>query len=209
MPDRDELPGLQGRHRYSLAGRPVGAHSRRAGHDQLRRAAAADDRRRPGRPAAAASGGDRRRSAAARPPAGSCITVVVTDAPLDSLACSRLARRAGLGLARTGSTGTTAAARSSSRSPPDCGARREPPPAESRRSRPELDPLFDAVVEATEEAVLKSLLAAPTVTGRDGNTSPACPRAGARTARRRGPDQLSGRSARPVSGAGKCVCFVA
>jgi D-aminopeptidase len=34
-----------------------------------------------------------------------------------------------------------------------------------------LNPLFAAVVEATEEAVLNSLLAAPTVTGRDGNTS--------------------------------------
>ncbi len=44
------------------------------------------------------------RRLAARPPAGSCITVIVTDAPLDSFACSRLARRAGLGLARTGST---------------------------------------------------------------------------------------------------------
>jgi len=36
----------------------------------------------------------------------------------------------------------------------------------------DLDPFFDAVVEATEEAVLNSLLTAPTVTGRDGNTSP-------------------------------------
>jgi D-aminopeptidase len=34
-----------------------------------------------------------------------------------------------------------------------------------------LDPFFAAVVEATEEAVLNSMLAAPTVTGRDGNTS--------------------------------------
>ncbi|MDQ6817707.1 MAG: P1 family peptidase, partial [Actinomycetota bacterium] len=38
------------------------------------------------------------------PPAGSCIVITVTDAPLDSAACARLARRAGLGLARTGST---------------------------------------------------------------------------------------------------------
>ena len=38
------------------------------------------------------------------PPAGSCITVIVTDAPLDPAGCTRLARRAGLGLARTGST---------------------------------------------------------------------------------------------------------
>ena len=35
----------------------------------------------------------------------------------------------------------------------------------------ELDPFFAAVVEATEEAVLNSMLAAPTVTGRDGNCS--------------------------------------
>ena len=34
-----------------------------------------------------------------------------------------------------------------------------------------LNPFFAAVVEATEEAVLNSMLAAPTVTGRDGNTS--------------------------------------
>jgi D-aminopeptidase len=34
-----------------------------------------------------------------------------------------------------------------------------------------LDPFFAAVVEATEEAVLNSMLTAPTVTGRDGNTS--------------------------------------
>ena len=37
-------------------------------------------------------------------PAGSCIVVLLTDAPLDSAACIRLARRAGLGLARTGSS---------------------------------------------------------------------------------------------------------
>ena len=41
----------------------------------------------------------------ARPgPAGSCIVVVLTDGPLDAAACQRLARRAGLGLARMGST---------------------------------------------------------------------------------------------------------
>jgi D-aminopeptidase len=38
-----------------------------------------------------------------------------------------------------------------------------------------LDPFFAAVVEATEEAVLNSLLAAPTVTGRDGNCSRGLP----------------------------------
>src|SRR5215470_11147211 len=44
-------------------------------------------------------------SAGTAPAKGSCIVVTVTDAPLDSAACARLAKRAGLGLARTGSTG--------------------------------------------------------------------------------------------------------
>ncbi len=114
---------------------------------------------------------------ASRPPAGSCITVVVTDGPLDSAACSRLARRAGLGLARTGSTAhhgsgeiflalaTGLRARRGQRAPSSAG----------HMTGAALDPFFDAVVEATEEAVLNSMLAAPSVTGRDGNTSPGLP----------------------------------
>jgi D-aminopeptidase len=112
-----------------------------------------------------------------RPPAGSCITVVITDAPLDAAACSRLARRAGLGLARTGSTASHGsgeiflALATGLRAP-----RGSHPPADvipvTGRG---LDPFFAAVVEATEEAVLTSLLAAPTVTGRDGNTSHGLP----------------------------------
>jgi D-aminopeptidase len=111
-------------------------------------------------------------AAQTRPPAGSCIVVVVTDAPLDSAACARLARRAGLGLARTGSTAHHASgeiflALATGLRTPRSGS----PSAESPVSGRELDPLFAAVVEATEEAVLNSLLAAPTVTGRDGHTS--------------------------------------
>jgi D-aminopeptidase len=110
-------------------------------------------------------------TARSAPPAGSCIVVVVTDAPLDAAACARLARRAGLGLARTGSTGHHAsgeiflALATGLRAPR--GERAAGVPLAGR----ELDPFFAAVVEATEEAVLNSLLAAPTVTGRDGNTS--------------------------------------
>ena len=111
---------------------------------------------------------------------GSCIVAVVTDAPLDSTACARLARRAGLGLARTGSTGNHGsgeifiAIATGLRGPRTDG--RGPRPTASG-DRPyavtgrALDPFFAAVVEATEEAVLNSMLAAPTVTGRDGNTS--------------------------------------
>ena len=105
-------------------------------------------------------------------PAGSCITVLVTDGPLDHAACVRLARRAGLGLARTGSTahhgsGEIFLALATGLRAPR-GTQPEHAPAGGR----DLDPFFDAAVEATEEAVLTSLLAAPTVRGRDGHTSP-------------------------------------
>lgn len=116
--------------------------------------------------------------------AGSCIVVVVTDAPVDSAGCARLARRAGLGLARTGSTANHGSGEiflalatglrterfdgRGERSKPDEG---RPTPVTGRA----LDPFFAAVVEATEEAVLNSLLGADTVTGRDGNTSHALP----------------------------------
>jgi D-aminopeptidase len=107
--------------------------------------------------------------------AGSCIVVVVTDGPLDAAGCRRLARRAGLGLARTGSTAYHAsgeiflALATGLRSP------RGEPPAGIPASGRDLDPFFAAAVEATEEAVLTSLLAATTVTGRDGNTATALP----------------------------------
>jgi D-aminopeptidase len=119
------------------------------------------------------------RRLAARPPPGSCITVIVTDAPLDPAACSRLARRAGLGLARTGSTahhgsGEIFLALATGLRVP----RGTPvPPGVTQITGRGLDPFFDAAVEATEEAVLTSMLAAPAVTGRDGNTSPALPAA--------------------------------
>ena len=110
------------------------------------------------------------------PPAGSCIVVVVTDAPLDSAACTRLARRAGLGLARTGSTASHASGeiflalatglRTSRGRSASVG---------EQISGRDLDPFFAAVVEATEEAVVTSLLTATTVVGRDGNTATALP----------------------------------
>jgi D-aminopeptidase len=118
------------------------------------------------------------------PPDGSCIVIVVTDAPLDAAACVRLARRAGLGLARTGSTASHAsgeifmALATGLRGPRTDGRGPVPPGLEERPlplSGPALNPFFAAVVEATEEAVLNSMLAAPTVTGRDGNTVPGLP----------------------------------
>jgi D-aminopeptidase len=93
-------------------------------------------------------------------PGGSCIAVVATDAPLSPASLERVARRAGLGLARTGSvahhgSGEIFLAFSTARG------------GEALEGR-ELDPLFAATVEATEEAVLNALWAAPDVTGREG-----------------------------------------
>ena len=105
-------------------------------------------------------------------PAGSCIGVVVTDAPLSGADCARLARRIGLGLARTGSTahhgsgeiflGTSTTSRVDRDGRPD---------DRSLVAGRGLDDLFEAAVDASEEAVLNSLLGAPTTVGRDGNTS--------------------------------------
>ena len=103
-----------------------------------------------------------------RDPAGSCIAVMGTDAPLGAAQLTRVARRAGLGLARTGSvahhgSGEIFVAFSTTTRAP----RNEPaPPALPDR---ELDPLFLATVEATEEAVLNALWAAETTSGREGD----------------------------------------
>jgi D-aminopeptidase len=100
-------------------------------------------------------------------PGGSCIAVLATDAPLTPPQLERLARRAGLGLARAGSVAHhgsgeifVAFATSDARSFPDR----------------ELNPLFQAAVDATEEAVLCSLWAAVDTTGREGRLVRALPR---------------------------------
>lgn len=101
------------------------------------------------------------------PPAGSCIAVVVTDAPLGSHNLARVARRCGLGLARTGSvahhgSGEIFLAVSTAPSRVHVGA-------------DELDELFTATVDATEEAVLNALWAAVDTVGRCGRVVKALP----------------------------------
>jgi len=105
---------------------------------------------------------------------GSCMIVVATDAPLDARLLGRLARRALLGLGRTGSvmsngSGDYVIAFSTS---PGNRVRSFALGPQARTVLPnrEMTPLFQAVVEATEEAVLNSLLAAVTTTGRGGRT---------------------------------------
>jgi D-aminopeptidase len=129
----------------------------------------------PARPAPSAPSPTAPPPAPAPAPAGSCIVVIVTDAPLDSAACTRLARRAGLGLARTGSTGHHGSGEIFIALATGLRAPRGESPLRQGIAGAGLDPFFAAVVESTEEAVLNSLLAAPTVIGRDGNVSRALP----------------------------------
>ncbi|MGW3242734.1 P1 family peptidase [Streptomyces sp. NPDC001070] len=108
-------------------------------------------------------------------PAGSCIVVVATDGPLDSAACERLARRAGLGLARTGSTAHHGSGEIFFAFATGLRTARGESPAGTPASGRDLDPYFAGAVEATEEAVLNSLFQARTVTGREGRAMEALP----------------------------------
>ncbi len=95
--------------------------------------------------------------------AGSCIGVVATDAPCRSQQLERLARRVGLGLARCGSVAGHSSGEIFT-------AFSTVPAADVRALRDDqLNPLFAAVVEASEEAVINSLTTATTVTGVSGH----------------------------------------
>lgn len=108
------------------------------------------------------------------PPAGSCIGVVVTDAPVDGATCARLARRVGLGLARAGSTAHHGSGEiflaTSTTWRREAGGRVADAGSTAIAGR-DLDPYFEAVVDCSEEAVLDSLLMSPTTVGRDGSAS--------------------------------------
>lgn len=111
----------------------------------------------------------------APPPKGSCIGVVLTDAPIDQRGCERLAQRVGLGLARTGSTGHHGSGEIFLALATGMRAPRGEPPAAPSLAGSALDDYFGAVVDASEEAVLDSLLSATTTTGIDGRTIDALP----------------------------------
>ena len=96
--------------------------------------------------------------------AGSIVAVVATDAPLLPHHCRALALRSMLGVGRTGGAGEHSSG--------DFGLALSTQPADRLEPVPpeRLDPLFYAVIEATEEAIVNSLLAAETMTGRGGAT---------------------------------------
>jgi D-aminopeptidase len=103
---------------------------------------------------------------------GSIIIVIATDAPLDSRQLTRLAKRAALGLARTGSTarhgsGDFVLAFSTANVIPHYP--KELTFQHVHLADTHLNPLITATVESTEEAILNALTMATTVVGRDGH----------------------------------------
>jgi L-aminopeptidase/D-esterase-like protein len=107
---------------------------------------------------------------------GSVIVVIATDAPLSSRQLERLARRAAIGLGRTGtSSGNTSgdiiiAFSTANAVPLDGGPGVLSATFVSPEATDRLNALFQAVVEATEESVLNALTKAETMTGINGNT---------------------------------------
>jgi D-aminopeptidase len=98
---------------------------------------------------------------------GSIIIVVATDAPLVAHQLKRLARRATLGLARTGSTSGNGSGDifiAFSTANPDA-AKPSGPVQLSMLPNEMMNPVFEATVQATEEAIINALVAAETMTG--------------------------------------------
>jgi D-aminopeptidase len=111
------------------------------------------------------------------PPGGSIIVVVATDAPLLPHQCERLAQRAGLGVGRMGGVGEDSSGdlflafatgnRGLAGDGEPLGLRMLP--------NQRMTPLFDAVIEATEEAIVNALCAAETMEGKGGAVVHALP----------------------------------
>ncbi len=110
---------------------------------------------------------------------GSIIVIVATNAPLLPTQCDRLAQRAGLGVARTGGVGENSSGdiffcfSTANRgiTAGDIGIEAALTMNITALSNAYINPLFDAVVECTEEAILNCLLVAETTVGRDGITA--------------------------------------
>jgi D-aminopeptidase len=111
------------------------------------------------------------------PELGSIIIVVATDAPLMPHQLDRIARRAALGLARTGATsgnGSGDIFLAFSTANPGAASKNDVAQV-SMLSNDRISALFTATVEATEEAIINALVAAETMTGPEGRTIEAIP----------------------------------
>jgi D-aminopeptidase len=103
-------------------------------------------------------------------PKGSIIVIVATDAPLIPIQCTRLARRATVGLARVGGHGfnTSGDLFLAFATGNELVAPPAKPYALTMIPHEHIDPFFEAVAEATEESILNALTAAETMTGLHG-----------------------------------------
>ena len=109
---------------------------------------------------------------------GSIIIVIATDAPLLPHQLKRLARRASLGLARTGSVSGNGSGDlfiAFSTANPHAADSSPPTRTIETMSNDLMDPLFTATVEATEEAIINALVDNHDMTGRDGHKVLALP----------------------------------
>ena len=110
---------------------------------------------------------------------GSIIGIVATDAPLLPHQCTRLAQRVGMGIARMGSYASHGsgdlfcAFATGNRDLSRNAGEDDPRPTVALRMLVDehINPIFEAVAEATEEAIVNALLGAETMTGRDGITA--------------------------------------
>ncbi len=109
---------------------------------------------------------------------GSCIAVVATDAPLLPNQLKRLARRVSLGLARTGTTSGNGSGDlfiAFSTANPNVASPDQVTHDVQTIPNDLTDPLFDGVVQATEEAVVNALIDNHSMTGRDNHRLDALP----------------------------------
>ena len=126
---------------------------------------------------------DERPPTEASPGSGSIIVIVATDAPLLPHQCERLAQRAGLGIARMGGTGAHSSGdlflcfATGNRTLPRTSFKVDPRVTVELRGLNDfaIGVLFDATIEATEEAIVNALVGAATMTGRNGITAHALP----------------------------------
>lgn len=112
---------------------------------------------------------------------GSCMIVIATDAPLDARNLERLAKRAFMGLAKTGGiasngSGDYVIAFSGNESVRVPHNPKDELYTTALLQNDDVSPLFLAAIEATEEAIINSLFAAETMNGRNGNKVEALPK---------------------------------
>lgn len=111
---------------------------------------------------------------------GSCMMVIATDAPLDARNLERMAKRAMMGLARTGGIASNGSGDYVIAFSTDASLRVKHDSKESTQTNTilrndEMSPLFMAVIEATEEAIINSLFAAESMQGFEGHSVKSLP----------------------------------